>query len=307
MIGGGTVRQDGVPFAVRILRGERTAKTGGTFRADIIMDRDPIGALCALQPWNEGGAPAGWQYGEATDLADTLRRVRGAVAPSGAAESMARALDLLRPAIKGMRGLHGAALRRRTYDTDGDEVDAERWRAGFAECWTRSKRRAAPIGVRIGIGLSMTGGNGPETFARVSGLAAAATEALRSAGLGVEIWGVMASDLKALGQRAFGIPEREAAIVVPLSTPERTLNGRQLAALGYPGLQRAAGFRYRSLAWDTKDPGWSQTIEPTEALTRALKLDAFIGHTWTEGKPNSQRDRIVGFIERMLKERTAAA
>ena len=287
-----------LPFRIATVRGPEN----GGWRADTIRSADGLGALCSLPPHASGMEPS-WIYGEASSLPDTLARARAGKAPAGALDALRATAGLVRPHIRRMHGLHGAAIRRRVYADAGDEVDTDRWRTGLAECWSVARRKAAPVGVRLAMGMSQTGGNGAAEFAKVGAIAGACVEACRAAGLGVELIGVMAADLK-VRAGAFAIPERVGALVFPLSGPGRPLTGPQLAALGYPGFQRAAGFAFRACAWGSDDPGFAQTIEPPDAMMKALGIDAFIGHTWTLGTPESQAERVVGFVKGLLHTRT---
>lgn len=286
---------------------ERTEAGVGVLRVRI--DRETLLAADTSEDWE---AEAGvWRYGPGTDRADTRRRLTEGRPTDALAAAYASARESIDAALADVQTLATTTRRRRVRSTDGDEIDVSRYVEAPErdDCWRTLARDTRPHRiVRLGIDFAAGTTARAETIARSGALAAAAADALRARGIGVEIALLDVTDTT--GMHGPWQRERESgmawyALDIPWAAASDPLDEGSLAVLGLPGLLRNHGFGVIQAAGvalgstraaaddDCGNYGTPRPLPP--GMLALLGVDAYIGlRTTADGIVQTLRGIILG-------------
>jgi hypothetical protein len=176
-------------------------------------------------------------------------------------------------------------------------------------CFTGLTRRADRPIVRIGLNTSMSCGNQPEDFGRISAVAGVLCEKLESLGYGVEIYavdscrpyGMSNRKYDAMGHRKTkGWGEYWMNTKWLIKNGDEPLDCQRIMSHGMSGLLRCWGFSACYLMHGACDPSSMSCLDTPREVIESCGLDIMVEKSWSRTNSEANADRIVGMVEELV-------
>tara|TARA_X000001382_G_scaffold127959_1_gene116656 strand:- start:1668 stop:2738 length:1071 start_codon:yes stop_codon:yes gene_type:complete len=188
--------------------------------------------------------------------------------------------------------------RKRVWSEDGSELDIDRVMSGDPQHWVSTKRNGKKRVIRLGVNVSMSGGNGASTFAKNVGLAYIVCEALENLGYGVEIVAVDACYYSG-GYNKLSNKQDETATIIPLKRSDEPVDINRVGSVGFSAMLRYYNFICASMIYRQAGGTCWETSDEMKAF---MNVDLLVETAFSTGDEKEQATRVVRAIDKIINK-----